>query len=81
MTFINETGKPLTEIKIISYEPKSSDKLASNKPKSVWVPIAGDSLRRSIEILNMTNVEKIILMRLLQTKVNQFGFPLQKTAE
>lgn len=42
MTFINETGKPLTEVKIIGCEPKTIDKLDPYESKKIWVEITGD---------------------------------------
>jgi amino acid transporter len=42
MTFVNETGRPLTEIKIIGCEPKTIDKLDHNESKKIWVGITGD---------------------------------------
>ena len=42
MTFVNATGRPLTEIKIIGCEPKIIDRLDPNESKRVWVKITGD---------------------------------------
>lgn len=40
--FINETGKPISEIKIMGCEPKTIDELGLNEEETVWIGITGD---------------------------------------
>ena len=49
--FINETGKPIREIKILGCEPKSIDELDINESETSWIGITGDcSIRIEYEI-------------------------------
>lgn len=40
--FINETEKPITEIKILGCEPKIIDKLGAKESETIWIRITGD---------------------------------------
>lgn len=42
ITFINDTGKPLTEIKVISFKQRKVNDLEIGENKTVWVDILGD---------------------------------------
>ncbi len=43
ITFINETGKPISDIKIIGGEPETIEKLDIGEKRTKWIGINNDS--------------------------------------